>query len=976
MSQKTLLFSLLLSCLIIWGGKAQTVLTESFESSKHETETPELWAQSSERASAGNHSLKYSVQLSSNQASQSTAYSFVNLYQTILQVRLANIWNKHFIITSSYEGTIAAVNYSGIIKWKNKLSGYMNHDIWCGDLTGDGNDEILAANADGSVYCLSHKGKLLWSFKKNDAPMYAVCVVHKNNTPYVVCGGFDKNIYYLNSQGQEVLTVQSSTYSIEKVWGEGELPPANTHIANFLRPMKLKSGKEVLVMHGTNNLMQAKGTLYLFEVLAPLPYKKIPLTTPRIIGDLRIADPDADGNPEIIVGTSGHHNDMASHRIDPETGDVQEIKFSKLGFGYSVTQSAVISDNNGFNYFFLIGNQAFIAPQDFTLTNAQKLVSNLAFYDVCFDNSKHKLIFASAQSGGSGIHIFDTDNPEWTSKFTDIPLKGKVRQLVENTNRVWDQLVGFTKPAWERDPLPVYFMTEKYNSGKAKEVAKNIINNNYPSPVFLNGAFTPNVENWDRSGMENEKYRNKRDKRKKYTLSQQEAVSLITSWYEGYPGVSYWGGHGNDPYMWQLSTTKQVLDNAQGKKTVLIYPEMTDDSEDFAWVINDLFVPLADYCKTRNGNIYVRSKHAFWQANVYLPVWDCLLSGKYSNVFVPSMEETTDKSMELSLAGRMGIWAAGSVDDWGSRSVPDNASFNRSRQFCIPQYPNHFLRHTIFSLANGARYINNFTTNPDYQCLVWELLAKGVLYVPKKNEILSFSPVHVSMLEPEAYYLEHSANAKWNTFYDEEFEANNHFVFGRLNGTWIGAPVTPWDFSNYAANVKERRTNFLPPYPNGLVLITPPQKGKFADTDAPRGKLSDHLHPYYKDILKEFYTDGKNYYSADGTQVYKADEYAQTVKTAIENKANKLPLTVTGEVAWVVAQTAPKHLRLTLVDSGYLNPKKRNATITFHTVTPVAITDLLTKESWTANGNTLKIEVPCGLFRFLDIKISEPIPTN
>ena len=31
------------------------------------------------------------------------------------------------------------------------------------------------------------------------------------------------------------------------------------------------------------------------------------------------------------------------------------------------------------------------------------------------------------------------------------------------------------------------------------------------------------------------------------------------------------------------------------------------------------------------------------------------MSGEYADVFVPSMEETTDKTMELSLAGRMGM---------------------------------------------------------------------------------------------------------------------------------------------------------------------------------------------------------------------------------------------------------------------------------------------------------------------------------
>lgn len=34
------------------------------------------------------------------------------------------------------------------------------------------------------------------------------------------------------------------------------------------------------------------------------------------------------------------------------------------------------------------------------------------------------------------------------------------------------------------------------------------------------------------------------------------------------------------------------------------------------------------------------------------------------------------------------------------------------------------------------------------------------------------------------------------------------------------AQTTPWDFSSFAADVKERQLNFIAPYPNGFVLFT------------------------------------------------------------------------------------------------------------------------------------------------------------
>jgi hypothetical protein len=451
-------------------------------------------------------------------------------------------------------------------------------------------------------------------------------------------------------------------------------------------------------------------------------------------------------------------------------------------------------------------------------------------------------------------------------------------------------------------------------------------------------------------------------------------LDILVPRFEGHPGIAYWGGHGNDPYYFSLQTTKKVIDAAKGKKTVLIYPETVDHSEDFEYVMNDLFYPLAEYAQGRNANLFIRTKHVFWQGHVYLPIWKRVLDGEFADVFVPAMEETSDKSMELSVAARMGLWASGAVDSWGARCARDNPSFDRSRQHSHQMLPNHFLRTMIYNISSGAQYINNFPVDQEYMSLLWELIAKGALYVPKRSEIVSFSPVHLSMTQPDEHYMQDGNNVKWCTFYDQEFEAKNPFVFSRLNGTWPGAPVTAWDFSHYAAGVKQRRLNFLPPYEDGLVLITPPQHGTFAAANPPRGALADHLHPLYKTILKEYITDGRHYYSADGTQKYAANEHYRVVAADIRNSAKLLPLTVSGDVAWVAAQTAPTHLRLTLIDSGYINPHARTATVSFHTVDPVKMVDLLhgTRFDLT-DPSSVQVKIACGMFRFIDIELKEPL---
>jgi len=452
------------------------------------------------------------------------------------------------------------------------------------------------------------------------------------------------------------------------------------------------------------------------------------------------------------------------------------------------------------------------------------------------------------------------------------------------------------------------------------------------------------------------------------------AVKLIQSNYQRQPGLAFWGGHGNDPLMFSRDTLQKAIAGSQGKKTVLIYPELEHYDEDFAWVIRNHFYPLAEFCQGRNANLYIRTKHTFWQSIVYLPLWSRLVSGEFADVFVPAMEETTDKSMELSLAGRLGIWASGAVGQWGARCARDNTSYDRLRQFSHQMLPNHFLRQMVYNISCGATYIDNFPVDQDYMSLLWELIAKGVLYVPRREEIVSINPVHLSMKAPDERYLDEGNNVKWLTFYDEQSERAHPMVFSRLSGTWPGAPVTQWDFSRYAAGVKQRRLNFLPPYTSGLVLITPPQTGIFADAGAPRGKLTDYLHPLYRHVMKEHITNGRDYLSADGKSAFAADEYYRVVEADIKAMAAKIPLTVAGGVAWVAAESAPKHIRLTLVDSGYINPGDKTAVITFHTVTPVAVTDILTNERIPVeDGQTVRVPVACGVFRFLGIEMENAL---
>lgn len=898
---------------------------------------------------------------------------------TISKVGIAKDKETNIIVASSYEGTVLGVSYSGKILWENKLSGFMNHDLWCGDVTNDGIDEVLVANANGSIYCLTSKGKLLWSFKENDVPMYGVSVINSQKEAYVVCSGFDKNIYYLDKKGKKVKTISAVTYSQEKPWSWMEVnPKGKNHTVNFIRPVKKKDGTELLAVVG-QIAQGTSGSIYLFNPLEDKPYKRIKIKAKKSIGSFKTIDTNNDGDEEIIMGTTGMLADSYVVNINPHTFEQSVMTLANNrknidGFGYRIVEPEVISDGNGgFEYYIMFGSRTLLLKPGKDPKDAEVLICKYSFNDIEKDPINNRIILASAQSGGSCIHILNTNNSNWKEEYTSLKPPGKIQTILDNTKIVNKQLKTFKKPDNEREVLPVYFMSDKFSTPYTKKIGKQLIDN-YESPIFLGGKHQRFVEKFDRSFMNNVKYEKRRDRRKKYVLSQEQVVNALSPLYKEVKGIAYWGGHGNDPNYYQVSTTKKILDAANGKKTVIIFPEIQDPTENFTWLMNYLMYPLADSCQERNGNLYIRSKYNFWQGDVYLPGWSKLISGEYKDIFVPALEETSCKAMDQSIAARLGIWSSGAVDSWGARCARDNTSFDRSRENSHQMLPNHFLRQMVYNVSLGAQYLDNFPVDQNYMSLLWELIAKGALYVPKRNELLNLNPVHLSMKDPNEHYLTEGANVHWTVFYDKKNEEQNKMVFSRMNGSWKGAPVTPWDFSNYASGVKERRLEFLPTYPNGIVMITPPQHGVFADKNVPRGKMIDKLHPLYKGIMKEYITDGKDYYSSDGTEKYNPDNYYKNIKESIKKASKKIPITVNGKVAWVVAQSSAKHLRLTLVDGGYINPDDRIAKIKFNNIEVKSITDLLSREKFKADDSgNLEIHIACGMFRFLDVELKKTL---
>ncbi|MGB0373156.1 MAG: hypothetical protein ACPGN3_17645 [Opitutales bacterium] len=653
-----------------------------------------------------------------------------------------------------------------------------------------------------------------------------------------------------------------------------------------------------------------------------------------------------------------------------------------------------VPTDSAYEMFILCGNKVILRSPD--LANEQsKVLMPYSPHSMWNDRDAGRVLFASAQSGGSAIHIVNTAAPYWIQELRDLDPPGKLRDMRENYTRIRAQVGDFVRPAHER--VPDQWVEASGNSTHPVSIALREKYNTV-NPLFMSFAHTTNVQ--DQSWKANapitrvepvvdpseEPHLNRFDNGITYGRTQQE---LLDDHYQpvidaSLFGLSFRAGHGNDPYYYDPETLKKAIDASYAKDptrtTVLSWAEIQSTSDDYVYPLDRLFYEVADHLRPRNGIMSFNNKHIFWNSTIHKSVWSDFVAGRMRSVFSSCMEESTSKTAELSLAGRIGLWASGSFDRWGTRTTRDNTSFDRSREIAAQIVPNHFLRHMIYRLAYGARFSHSSYTDSDYQSLAWELVTSGALYFPRREEIVSFSPVHLSMkTDPDERYIGFNQISKWLPYYDEAEQEANPMVIGRMEACWLGGANTEWDFSRYAAGVGDRRQNFIPPYPHGMVLMTPVETGIFASRADYRNRLVDNIHPIYRDILTEVVTDGREYWESDGSMSYAAnsDYFYNTVKPALEAGASQLPISLSGDpVGWVCAQSAPNHLRLTLIDSGYLSPEDRTVVIQFNTVTPLVVKDILSGETYPVVNGEATVQVPLGMFKLLDIEISEPLKSR
>lgn len=338
--------------------------------------------------------------------------------------------------------------------------------------------------------------------------------------------------------------------------------------------------------------------------------------------------------------------------------------------------------------------------------------------------------------------------------------------------------------------------------------------------------------------------------------------------------------------------------------------------------------------------------------------WYDLIAGDYSDVIIPTMEETNSRAQELSLSARVGLWMSGAVSSWGDRLIEDNTNYVRHIEHGLQNVLSHQIRSLAYQIANGADSFQNTggTKYQDQFDIVHKMVDNQILLVGNRDTLLSVPDVTIGMLEPSPAFVNGFSSGHTMNQFDPEDDST--LVYDSLRLPWSGAPIKDHDFGGYGLGAETRTLNFLPSTPYGMV----PEMSAYVDITNSR----------FNTLLK---TDGEFWYDENGN-AHSPDDYRDEVIKILEESSTKMPVVVSSmdnRVAWTVTKIDDNHARVLLVDGGYVTPNERTALVKIQNNTALKAVNILTGQEYPINNNELKVTIPAGVFSIVDIEFAEPL---
>ena len=844
------------------------------------------------------------------------------------------------VISAAYDGSVLCHSPSGQLRWKAETGDAFPFDLCVADLDGDGLDEVLVAAADGVLYVMDSDGKPLWTFKKN-RPLYQVCVAKQDDGKSIVlAGGVENTLYSLSWKGEL----------------RGELLLKN-HITRVRAGDILGQGRDMVAVATTTGALAGKLGIHLIDPRdLSIRWTRGELgsyapNTGRRFFSMAIVDLNHDGKQDILTsGSWGQNGKIFALDQRGQPMFIQsDPRIPNIPYRMNMLVPVKLPNDE-----YIIGQFANILIV-YNMDGAcrEVVTGAYAYANACFDPVTKTLYCGSSVSGGDELVAVHLDRPGWQKAFAEAPPVGKLAKIIANMKTLNQQVADFKRPSYQPEPRRVdVLLQDEYHVRSAEELRQQYqdgIQNgkhvHYVSHLVLCQKPEPGAL-WcrDRSAFG------------KYNLTADEVVAQAELWEKNGWDFCVQAGHTTALHM-APETFERVLKAAPKHLWGFEFSELGEKLDDREQeVVESVLLTLAEQCR-QNGNkkILLRTKNIFWNGNIYHPFFKkVLLNKRYSDLFVPSLEETNSRTQELSLAGRIGLWQSGVFDHWASRAETDNACFNRSWEWSSQQVFSHHIRNLVSCASLGSDvYFNAIHQGPFSTALeaqirpFYDMLEKGVVHIPQRSELISLSEVALGMHSPPSEgFLSHGTNG---TRYIHP-EDQPPFVFDRLDWYWGGAPMAPHDFSRYAYGLDRRMCNFLPLSPYGMVTIVPDQE----------------IPGLNRRYTSKISTDGQSFFDEQG-KAHGPAEYRSVVEAKLREASVKLPVLVQGTAHWSASRLDENHVRVTLVDPGYLDPAGRDVKIVLQQDGWTRCRDILSNEELPVQAGIIPLRIPVGSVRIVDL---------
>jgi len=372
-----------------------------------------------------------------------------------------------------------------------------------------------------------------------------------------------------------------------------------------------------------------------------------------------------------------------------------------------------------------------------------------------------------------------------------------------------------------------------------------------------------------------------------------------------------------------------------------------------------------DLCVKHNKKAILIEKGAWWATIPAMKkYYDLMFDGTYREVLHASVEDSNSRSPDLNLAGRVGLWLAGSIDHFSARSISDQVCWNRYWEWEFPITGHPFLRQVIAHSALGADYYEVHLDVKDWSKrkpwawsrigresmeMVIHMLGKGLLVPPTREEMVGICPMAMRIREPDERVLKDAYN--FHGFRTHEPDPDLDVApLGHLGAYWGMSPTPPGNIMSYCYGQKYQYGNWIPATPYGFVAILP----ELCKIDGLRwfksGAVTDGMY---------FYNGGKQSgLAARDGMIAKLREAAQSLSFRVE-----------GDVFLQAQRFNPKHYRLYAIDPGFLDPAEHDVKVHITLDGAIAsIHDIINDKGLKADGTVLRFKVPAGAFRIIDIK--------